>query len=198
MKRTYVNRLPKGENGTVKYARIENGQLIVDVEFEKKFEPKDGDFLTYECCNRKGIFIFKNGSQKGFAGCYCGISSELPNNGLEGELCLHNSDCWESLYYCRPSKKEEIDFFLNRIKCERKKRWNAEKKCLEDIRWRAEKNGLYYFLVFCEITFIHSCIDIYISRDNIRYYTGNYFKTREAAQKVADEIQKIFKNSKAL
>lgn len=33
--------------------------------------------------------------------------------------------------------------------------------------------------------------------DNVRYKLGNYFRTKEAAKKVADEIKEIFKNSKA-
>lgn len=49
MKRTYINQLLKGENGTVKNAKIENGQLIVEVEFEKKFEPKDGEQRKKDC-----------------------------------------------------------------------------------------------------------------------------------------------------
>lgn len=189
MKRTYINQLPKGENGTVKNAIIENGQLIVEVEFEKKFEPKDGDF----CVSNNGyIFILKsvfisNHFEKCASSYY----------GVDANGCLDYN-----LHYIiddgRFATSEEKADFLSRLEKKYNKRWNAANKCLEDIRWRAEKKGLYYFLVFCETPFVHSCVDIGISCDNIRYDTGNYFKTQEAAQKVADKIQKIFKNSKAL
>ena len=33
--------------------------------------------------------------------------------------------------------------------------------------------------------------------DSIFYKKGNYFRTREAAEKVAEQIKEIFKNSKA-
>lgn len=33
--------------------------------------------------------------------------------------------------------------------------------------------------------------------DDVRYESGNYFRTYEAAKKVADQIKEIFKNSKA-
>ena len=33
--------------------------------------------------------------------------------------------------------------------------------------------------------------------DNDFYNAGNYFRTREAAEKVAEKIREIFKNSKA-
>lgn len=191
MKRTYINQLPKGENGTVKNAKIENGQLIVEVEFEKKFEPKDGDFLITE---RGIVFIFNPHYESPCVPFYIGTN-------FFGELIVHKENeisGYGQIEDCRYATEQEKANFLLLLETKFRKRWNAEKKCLEDIRWRAEKKGLYYFLVFREITYVHSCIDIRISRDNIRYDTGNYFKTREAAQKVADEIQKIFKNSEAL
>ena len=37
----------------------------------------------------------------------------------------------------------------------------------------------------------------YASYDKWLYDFGNYFRTREAAEKVAEQIREIFKNSKA-
>ena len=76
------------------------------------------------------------------------------------------------------------------------KRWNAEEKRIEDLpRWRALYNENYYLIgsgltVDCQSEIGHSV-------DDKRYYAGNYFKTREAAEKVAEQIREIFKNSKA-
>lgn len=188
MKRTYVNRLPKGENGTVKNARIENGQLIVEVEFEEKFEPKDGDF----CVSNNGyVFILKSvyisSHFEKCASCYYGIDA---NGYLDYNLNYTIDDG----RFATPEEKAD---FLERLEKEYKKRWNAKTKKLEDIRWRADKKGLYYYLVAGENPVVHGCIDIGISCDNVRYEKGNYFRTREAAQKVADQIKEIFKNSKA-
>ena len=75
------------------------------------------------------------------------------------------------------------------------KRWNADKKCIEDLpRWRAKANETYYFIA----------IDVEVMDDiedggcvdDACYSAGNYFKTREAAERVAKQIREIFKDSK--
>ena len=77
------------------------------------------------------------------------------------------------------------------------KRWNAERKQIEDLpRWRAERAAYYYFVNIpkCEVGCIH---DYFYAVDDLNYNVGNYFRTREAAEKVAGQIKEIFKNSKA-
>lgn len=51
-------------------------------------------------------------------------------------------------------------------------------------RWRAEKYKEYCFLN--SYGYIISCLDFYEESDNKNYELGNYFKTREEAQKVID------------
>ena len=76
------------------------------------------------------------------------------------------------------------------------KRWNAEKKCVEDLpRWRAGAGGIYY--VVNEHGDVSRTEEKYASYDKWLYDFGNYFHTREAAEKVAEQIREIFKNSKA-
>lgn len=76
------------------------------------------------------------------------------------------------------------------------KRWNAEKKCIEDLpRWRASYNQTYFHISSkCSIIDEKEC-GAFV--DEGRYNVGNYFRTREAAKKVASQIRDIFKNSKA-
>lgn len=75
------------------------------------------------------------------------------------------------------------------------KRWNPETKQLEDIRWRAKKREEYYT--------INGALDVVgefagaCPHEDVLHERGNYFRTPEAAQKVADQIKEIFKNSKA-
>lgn len=127
MKRTYINQLPKRKNGTVKNAKIENGQLIVEVEFEEKFEPKDGDFLI---SNLGNIFIYSD--KRPYNGlvysCYCGTTSIVNN------ISLGFSDRWTEKEGCRYATEQEKADFLSLLETKFHKRWNAEKKCLEDIR----------------------------------------------------------------
>lgn len=186
MKRKYVNRLPKGMEVKSTNVRVKNGEVIVDVEFKDKFEPKDGDF----CISDKGyLFIFKNEFTSSHfercASCYYGIDA---NGNLDYGLNYTIEDG-------RHATPEEKSAFLKRLEKECHKRWNAEKKCLEDTRWRAA--------VFEEFCYVDSHGDVCHRTDDLDdcsnnfYDIGNYFRTEEAAQKVADQIKDIFKNSKA-
>lgn len=74
------------------------------------------------------------------------------------------------------------------------KRWNAETKQLEDIRWRAEKGEVFHY-----VSGSLEVLSLQDSRGRVSdgmYKVGNYFRTPEAAKKVADQIKDIFKNSK--
>lgn len=46
MKKTYKNQLLKGMEVESTNVRVENGEVVVDVELKEKFHPKDGDFLV--------------------------------------------------------------------------------------------------------------------------------------------------------
>lgn len=74
------------------------------------------------------------------------------------------------------------------------KRWNEETKQLEDIRWRAGQLCEYYSIDFNYT--IKRYVESFSIEDFKRYTNGNYFRTPEAAQKVADQIKDIFKKSK--
>lgn len=208
MKRTYVNRLPKNEEVKNTNVRIENGELVVEVEFEDKFEPKDGDF----CVTENGCIFIYNSNYKlrsdYILGYYVGID-------CYNDITINEDDRFGFPNEVRCATQQEKTVFLERLEKECHKRWNSEKKCLEDVRWRAEVGETFYHIdgnfcinsmVRCEF---HSFSKMYDSLEeqledermsNIEYMLwekGNYFKNREAAQKVADQIKEIFKNSKA-
>ena len=101
-----------------------------------------------------------------------------------------------AIRYEKPEVKVEENQLLFDALAKEGKRWNAEKKCIEDLpRWRAKANETYYFIA----------IDVEVMDDiedggcvdDACYSAGNYFKTREAAERVAKQIREIFKNSKA-
>ena len=59
---------------------------------------------------------------------------------------------------------------------------------MEKKRWRAESKEIYFFINdYCEIT---SDNDFFYDEDNARYYFGNYFKTKEEAEKYAEYMKK--------
>lgn len=273
MKKSYKNKLPKELEVVFAGVRVENGELIVDVEFKKKFEPKDGDFLAVN----NDVFIYNGKQTEESYGAYVGT---LRSGKIDKAL---TDDSWTDKASCRYATESEKKAFLERLEKECGKRWNPEKKCLEDIinpedgdflvsdscsificsgikgnyigchcallcggiltpvatnfvvreanirfateeekkqiidslkkegkrwnpetkqiedvRWRAEKGEYFYHIEFAD-----KSIKVFQSSDNRGnhssnlYARNNYFRTPEAAEKVADQIKEIFKNSKA-
>lgn len=186
MKRTYINRLPKNVEVKNTNVRIENGKLIVEVEFEEKFEPKDGGFLV-SSYGKVFIYSEKPSRDELVYSSYCAV------NRID-DIETVFSDNWTKKEGCRFATKQEKSSFLERLEKECHKRWNPETKQLEDIRWRANLGETYWYITE---TCVFDDKELASSDDDIRYKNNNYFRTREAAQKVADQIKEIFKNSKA-
>lgn len=174
-------------------ANIEKKDGFLFVTFEpEKWEPKDGDIYV---TNNYSIGIY-NSHYKAFDGIvpvYCGLRGD-------GTLIVRKEDDdsdsgFGTFAEIRPATEEEKQRLFDALAKEGK-RWNAEDKRLEDLpRWRALYNENYYLIgsgltVDCQSEIGHSV-------DDKRYYAGNYFKTQEAADRVAKQIQEIFKNSKA-
>lgn len=64
-------------------------------------------------------------------------------------------------------------------------------------RWRAEKGGIYWFI---DTDFSGKVRDLWDQRstdENVRYNLGNYFKTKEEAQKVKEELDKFWAKVRA-
>lgn len=181
MKKKYRNKLPKGAEVQGYIAHIENGEIIVEVELKDKFLPKNGDF----CISDTGmIFIFKSMEDLYNVSSYAGTN----NYDRISERCIYSISNGR---YATPKEKAD---FLKRLEGEKHLRWNAEKKCLENIRWKPN-NGDYYFFVDSDgrIKRTRNVAHWDVMRVNI----NNCFPTEEAAQPYADQIKEIFKNSKA-
>lgn len=124
MGKTYKFILPQNKEVQSTKVRVENGEVFVDVEFKEKFDPKDGDFLYVNEC---GVFIYKHYVNADDCDAYCGVT-------YKGRINLGNyTPCWCSKNTCRYATPEEKAAFLERLEKECNKRWNAEKKCLEDV-----------------------------------------------------------------
>ena len=98
----------------------------------------------------------------------------------------------------RPATEEERKKLFDAMAKEGK-RWNAEKKVVEDVRWRAKPGEYYYYISGLpyetpEVSFRQETWSAY---DNIDYNRGNYFKTKEAALIAGNQMIDILKNSKA-
>lgn len=179
--------LPKGKETTDVKVRVSEEELIVTYNLEEKFSPKDGDFLISSSGN---IFIYSGRKSCSYFGAYVGV-------GCEGDIVVKNASSiqWTQKDGCRYATDREKADFLERLKKEHNLAWNEETKKLETIRWRAEK-GCFYFFVDAN-SHVSKEYDFRGIDSSTRYKTGNYFRTPEAAKKVADQIKEILKNSKA-
>ncbi len=169
----------------------------VTTEFEPKEEvwfPKDGDFYAIDNGNGTSSISIYNGNYtpnfENLVPFYCGIN-------IDKRLVINNSQerCVFGEYYeIRPATEAEKQRLLDALAKEGK-RWNAEKKQIEDLpRWRAEKREEYFYVTFRGT--VREDKENRCGGDDACYYVGNYFKSREAAERVAKQIREIFKNSK--
>ena len=188
MKKQYKFQLPKGKKVTMTNVDFENGVMTVNVELEnrkeQKYEPKEGDFVCYYGeSGSKNVAIFKEKLSRG-SRIYCVYNT-----------CGKYHFCTNIIDECimRPATEEEKKLLIDKL-AEDGKKWNPERKRIEDVRWRASYGGRYYFVdKFIEASPHNDC---QFGDNDFDYKVGNYFKTREAAEKVAGQIREIFKNSK--
>lgn len=162
-------------------AKIEQQDGFLVVVFEpKKWNPKDGDIISFGTC---GIGIFKK---------YDSIGHEEYVTYVDD--LLFNETGWLN-DNVRPATEEEKQCLFDAL-AKKGKRWNAETKQIEDLpRWRAVHSESYYVIgselnIDCQSEIGHVV-------DDNRYKAGNYFRTREAAERAAEKIRKILKESEA-
>ena len=199
MKKTYKITLPKGANISTVETNDNNGVLEVTIGFEQEYVPKDGDVvdITQNYKGRQYCFtgIFKEISTNTSAFwarvyAYVGKSDDKLNfiDDADDKISILGNDI-------RPATEAEKQRLFDAL-AKHGKRWNPETKRIEDLpRWRAGCNKTYLYITSqCYIIGERECNACI---DNYRYAIGNYFRTREAAEKVAEQIREIYKNSKA-
>ena len=198
MKKTYKITLPKGVRVYTIDAKADDGVLNVTVNMEQKYMPKDGDIVYAQWdgdrSNYKWIFIYKKSLTDPYKNCdvYAYLGIERDRKPVSE---LHFNESCTSQELLRPATEAEKQRLFDALAKEGKQ-WNAEKKCIEDLpRWRASR-GESYYLISSTLTIDYQ-FEKWHPVDVERYSVGNYFRTREAAEKVAGQIKEIFKNSKA-
>ena len=221
MKKQYKIQLPKGKKVTMTNVDFENGVMTVNVELEKddsniwdkmiqeygeaicgkkeqKYEPKDGDFIFVK--SRLKPYVTKYS--------YIGIFHDIiKDDGCSPILLMYASlkdnnrliygnsiEPYNNAEYIRPATEAEKKLLIGKL-AEVGKRWNPKTKQIEDVRWRANLFGTYYY-VQCD-TNVTDSFEINAGFDDLCYKAYNYFKTREAAENVAEQIRNILKNSKS-
>lgn len=192
MNKTYKIQPPRNKEAQNIRTNIKDGTIEVEVELNEKWEPRDGD-ICY--CSRT----------------YSDVSEKWECIIIYGEinrpsLCKKNGEGWKHSCYSnwiynsiRPATDSEKQLLFDAL-AKQGKMWDTQKKQVVDLpRWRAEKEESYFHVFIdpvIQMQVIHAT-DFRYYADEKRYQSGNYFKTEEAAEKVAEQIREIFKNSKA-
>ena len=184
MKKTYKITLPKDAKVYTIDAKADDGVLNVTVNMEQKYVPKDGDVVS--CNGVVAIYAGTNGT--GGIKTYAALHEQR----LQTVVCEMGWGYTSDYGSATEAEKRRLFDALAKYG----KRWNAEKKRIEDLpRWRAKYDFPYYYVsTMCTI---EETRELFVDVDSIFYKKGNYFRTREAAEKVAEQIRDIFKNSKA-
>ena len=193
MKKDFKIELPEGVKITdIQSTLNENGTVAtITMCIKEEYVPKNGDFVRIVGNFQECIAIYNVESDTWKK------QSKLFFHALLGktdEKLVIND--WAYSREVFPATTDEI-LKLEAALAKKGKRWNPDKKCIEDLpRWRAEKKEEYYYISRNKLE-VEASIDLYSLCDNDYYNAKNYFKTREAAEKVASQIREIFKNSKA-
>lgn len=185
MNKTYKIQLPRNKEAQNIRTNIKDGTIEVEVELKEKWEPRDGEICFAMTSSGMWKFILIYGK------------SNWPciYNESDSGWVLDYRTNW-SYSIIRPATDSEKQLLFDALAKEGKM-WDAQKKAVVDLpRWRAEKDCRYYYIKNCDAT-IHPGDDNRFEVDNNLYESGNYFKTKEAAERVAEQIREIFKNSKA-
>lgn len=183
----YTNvRLASEEEKKRLLAAIDKGGFIWDSEnltMKKKYDFDDGAFVA----DADGyLFIhWKTGDSDFSHGSYVYWNRESDDIVL--------GSAWNMTTGTRYATNEEIEA-LNARLAKKGLEWDSKNKRLRKKRWRAKKNEKYWVInvLCCAVP----CFEEGHSCDTRCYKVGNYFRTKEQAEKVAEEIRKIFEKDR--
>lgn len=190
MNKTYKIQLPRNKEAQNIRTNIKDGTIEVEVELKEKWEPRDGEIYYTNTDYAEYIFIAKKILSDHIATDIILRDKEYLSVGFDFDVFKEKTNLF------RPATDSEKQLLFDAL-AKQGKMWDAQKKAVVDLpRWRAEKDCRYYYIKNCDAT-IHPGDDNRFEIDNNFYKSGNYFKTKEAAERVAEQIREIFKNSKA-
>ena len=159
---------------------------------EEKWKPEDGDILFCDKTDYTSacVVIYAGVNEDGAIKSYSGLN--LGNGKMTAKF---NERGFGFIKEFRPATDKEKQLLVDKL-TEAGYRWNPDKKELERLpRWQAKKGQEYFYIN--SMLVVSSDYENVIKVNRLRYECGNYFKTSEAAEKAAEQIRDIFKNSKA-
>lgn len=190
MERKYIMQLPRGAKVSSTDIKYEDGKIVLTAQLEE-WKPQDGEICyVRDISGYESIFI-KRDDYYNTASYYVSFDDNTilyVNSGF----VVDNKE----IDVLRPATEEERKKLFDAMTKEGK-RWNAEKKVVEDVRWRAKKGEPYYFLTFAAFNVFNAIRERNSELDDANYNKCNYFKTEEAARIAGNQILELLKNSKA-
>ena len=153
-------------------AAIENGSIVITCEPKKK-EFKFGDFVRLNKSANTGII-------ETVGNLYCLVSvNEILYRVKKNDISEASED-----------EKNKIQKFLD----ENNLVVDYDKKEIVHKRWRAEKGNTFYYVSSSGIV-LNTEENFWECNNNV-YECGNYFRTKEQAEKVAKEVREVFEKHK--
>ena len=155
-------------------------QLVTTFEVESRFE--DGNILIDEQTGW-AIYVYRKTDKPEEGYFYCLFDSLLG-------LSLDDSKHYGYTSTARLATPEEAQRLWDAL-AKQGKRWNPETMQVEEIkkdRWRGEVGDRYFYID--QIENIVTTMDVGYYIDDEYYEIGNYFRTKEQAERAKTYIQK--------
>lgn len=183
--------------------KIKNGEEMIDATIEmvdgnmivspkdEKFEPKDGDVVTYFNGNKPTIYIYRCGHKynTSFSAAY---SSMLEGCfiGTGEHLAMNRSDI-------RPATEEEKKLLFDKLK-EEGYEWDEEKKEVVKIKWKPVLGEVYFRISFVDHEFRYADWNWKNSTYEIEAYERGWcFKTKEECQEFCNRLNNAINQVKS-
>lgn len=154
-------------------------------EYEPKIRFKDGDIIKVSTPERREYIGIKMGNEKisSYNRTYVFVS-------YDGELYIDSPIGYNDgdVVKFSPESLPIIQEALAKVG----KKWNAEKKFIEELkpeRWRAKLGNQYWFVDKYFKSDAH--IERFDEIDNSLYEIGNYFQTEQQAKDFAERIKQL-------
>ena len=197
-----LSRLENIKNCNIKEVKIKQGSEMLDATIEMvdgvmevspkevKFEPKEGDIVTYMNGDKATIYVFAGGYKynTSFYVAYSGLRNEVFKTS-KGHLDMNRDDI-------RPATEEEKKKLFDKL-AEEGYEFHFEKKELVKLKWKPTYGTLYYRpgIRRAEINVISdgwSDNDL----DESYYDKGWTFKTYEECDAFCDKLRQAIEGVK--
>ena len=146
----------------------ENSITLDGVEYIKKEQtPKDGEVWYVEPKHYKYLFIYRPDTPK--TSCYFNINLVYAYSiGNFPCVCMN-----DQITLLRPATPEEIELLHSKL-AENGKKWNAEKKCLEDLPKPLKEDDI---AIFYDYDITEALIAKYVRAERSGHYSNHgWFK----------------------